>query len=183
LTKKVLERREVDVPEGVEVEVVGTKVVVRGPKGVLERDFGHAKGVAMRLEGRKFVVESYFVDRKKKAVVGAVAAHVKNMILGVTKGFRYKLKVVFTHFPISVEVKNGEVLIKNFLGEKAPRRAKVLEGVKVKVEGRDVVVEGVDIEKVAQTAANIELACKVKEFDRRVFLDGIYIYERGVAEP
>jgi len=91
---------------------------------------------------------------------------------------------MFSHFPISVKVDNkeGKVIISNFLGEKAPRVARILEGVNVSVKGNDVIVEGIDIEKVGQTAANIESACKVQGLDRRVFLDGIYIYEKGVAE-
>lgn len=173
---------EVEVPQEVKVTVNGLRVTVEGPKGKLERDFSHAKGVSIRQNENKVVVEAFNADRRKKALVGTIAAHIRNMITGVTKGYRYKLKIVFSHFPISVEVKGNQVIIKNFLGEKAPRRANILEGVSVKVVDRDIIVEGIDIEKVGQTAANIELATKIGEFDRRVFMDGIYIYERGVAE-
>ncbi len=173
---------EVEVPQEVRVTVNGLRVTVEGPKGKLERDFSHAKGVSIRHNENKVVVEAFNADRRKKALVGTIAAHIRNMITGVTKGYRYKLKIVFSHFPISVEVKGNQVIIKNFLGEKAPRRANILEGVSVKVVDRDIIVEGIDIEKVGQTAANIELATKIGEFDRRVFMDGIYIYERGVAE-
>ncbi|MEM1605389.1 MAG: 50S ribosomal protein L6 [Desulfurococcales archaeon] len=173
---------EVEVPQEVRVTVNGLRVTVEGPKGKLERDFSHAKGVSIRQNENKVVVEAFNADRRKKALVGTIAAHIRNMITGVTKGYRYKLKIVFSHFPISVEVKGNQVIIKNFLGEKAPRRANILEGVSVKVVDRDIIVEGIDIEKVGQTAANIELATKIGEFDRRVFMDGIYIYERGVAE-
>lgn len=173
---------EVEVPQEVRVTVNGLRVTVEGPKGKLERDFSHAKGVSIRQNENRVVVEVFNADRRKKALVGTIAAHIRNMITGVTKGYRYKLKIVFSHFPISVEVKGNQVIIKNFLGEKAPRRANILEGVSVKVVDRDIIVEGIDIEKVGQTAANIELATKIGEFDRRVFMDGIYIYERGVAE-
>jgi large subunit ribosomal protein L6 len=173
---------EVEVPQEVKVTVNGLRVTVEGPKGKLERDFSHAKGVSIKQNENKVVVEAFNADRRKKALVGTIAAHIRNMITGVTKGYRYKLKIVFSHFPISVEVKGNQVIIKNFLGEKAPRRANILEGVSVKVVDRDIIVEGIDIEKVGQTAANIELATKIGELDRRVFMDGIYIYERGVAE-
>lgn len=150
----------------------------------MERDFSHAKGIRIRVveeEGKKQVlVETFFANRKRKALVNTVAAHIKNMITGVTKGWRYKMKIVFSHFPISVKVVGDRVEIHNFIGEKAPRVAKVLPGVTVKVQGRDVIIEGTDIEKVAQTAANIEQATKITEFDRRVFMDGIYIYAREV---
>ncbi|MGB9830609.1 MAG: 50S ribosomal protein L6, partial [Fervidicoccus fontis] len=78
--------------------------------------------------------------------------------------------------------KGDVILVKNFLGEKSPRKARIMPGVKVKIEKEDVIVEGLDIEAVGQTAANLEQATKVKEYDRRVFMDGIYIYEKGEAK-
>ena len=108
-------------------------------------------------------------------------SHIRNMITGVTKGFTYKMKIIFTHFPIQVNVEGDKVVIRNFLGERAPRVAKILPGVKVEVQKEDVLVKGIDIEAVGQTAANIEQATKVKGKDIRVFLDGIYIYEKQVG--
>ncbi|WFO75811.1 50S ribosomal protein L6 [Desulfurococcaceae archaeon MEX13E-LK6-19] len=175
----------VEIPEGVTVDINGMKVKVSGPKGVLERDFSHARGILLRKENNEVIVEAYFASRREKALVGTIAAHIRNMIKGVTKGFRYKLKIIFSHFPISVEVDeaNKIVRIKNFLGEKADRIAKIIgDDVKVRVEGEDVIVEGIDIEHVGQTAANIELATKVKDKDRRIFADGIYIYDWGEEE-
>ncbi|WP_048078741.1 50S ribosomal protein L6 [Desulfurococcus mucosus] len=171
------------VPEGVTVEVEGSKVTVKGPKGTVSRDFSHARGVFIRLEDGAVIVETYVADRERKALVGSVAAHIRNMITGVTKGYRYKLKIIFSHFPISVVVdeKNRVVRIRNFMGEKSDRIAKIHGNVKVKVSGEDIVVEGVDIEEVGLTAASIERATRVTDRDRRVFMDGIYIYEKGEA--
>ena len=186
MPKLVHVAEEVRIPEGVDISIDGMRVRVKGPKGELERDFSHARGVIIRLgedeEGKKVIVEAYFANRRVKALVGTIAAHIDNMITGVTKGFRYKLKIVYSHFPVTVKVQGDRVVIENFLGEKAPRIAKIMPGVNVKVQKDDVIVEGIDIEAVGQTAANIEQATKVKGFDRRVFVDGIYIYEKGVAE-
>ena len=182
MAKDVHVIKEVEIPADVEVKVEGSKVIVKGPKGSLERDFSHAKGIIMGVKDNKFIVEAYFANARKRALVGTIAAHVKNMITGVTKGFRYKLKIIYSHFPVTVNVKGDKVVITNFLGEKAPRVADVMPGVKVKVQGQDVIVEGIDIEKVAQTAANIERATKIKDLDRRKFMDGIYIYAREVIE-
>lgn len=179
--RSLRESRAIDIPSGVYVEVQGKRVTVRGPKGVLTRDFSHARKVSITLNEDKIIVETHFAGRKEKALVGSVAAHIKNMILGVTRGFRYKMKIISTHFPILIEVAKDEVLIKNFLGEKAPRRARVEEGVRVWVDGQDLILEGIDVERVGQTAANIESACKIRDKDRRVFMDGIYLYERGFA--
>jgi len=182
MAKTVLVREVVEIPDGVDVSIEGMSVKVKGPKGELVKDFSHAKGVIIRREDRRIVIEAFFADRRKKALVGTIAGHIENMIKGVTKGWRYKLKIITTHFPVTVKVVGKEVIIENFLGEKAPRRAKIVGNVKVTVKGKDVIVEGIDIEEVGQTAANIELATKVKDKDRRVFVDGIYIYERGLAE-
>ncbi len=188
MAKAVYVVEEVPIPEGVEVRVEGKRVTVKGPKGELTRDFSHARGVLISVveEGgeRKVRVEAYFANRRRKALVGTIASHIENMITGVTKGFRYKMKIVYSHFPVTVKVdeKNKVIYIENFLGEKAPRVAKIHGNVKVKVQGEDVIIEGINIEEVGQTAANIEQATKVKGFDRRVFMDGIYIYEREVAE-
>ncbi len=173
---------EVEIPENVRVEVNGSRVKVSGPKGMLERDFSHARKVRIFVEDSKVVVETHFARRKEKAVVYAVAAHIRNMIAGVTKGFRYWLKVIYSHFPITVKVEGDKVLIINFLGEKSPRIAKIIGDVKVKVQKNDVIVEGIDIEDVGQTAANIEQATKITGFDRRVFVDGIYIYKKELIE-
>ncbi len=182
MAKAVLVREVINIPEGVEVSIEGMRVRVKGPKGEVCRDFSHAKGVIIRKDNGKVVVEAFFADRRKKALVGTIAGHIENMIKGVTKGWRYKLKIITTHFPVTVKVVGNEVVIENFLGEKAPRKAKIVGNVKVTVKGKDVIVEGIDIEEVGQTAANIEQATKVKDKDRRVFVDGIYIYERGLAE-
>jgi large subunit ribosomal protein L6 len=101
------------------------------------------------------------------------------MITGVTKGYQYKLKIVFSHFPISVKLQDKSVLIENFTGERRPRRIKLIGSVKVKIEPDDIIVEGANLEEVSQTAANIEQATRVRNKDPRVFLDGIYVYERN----
>ena len=178
--KAVHLREEIEIPEKVQVNVDGMKVTVKGPKGELTKDFSHMSGILLYVQDGKIIVETTFADRRKKANFYSIVAHLKNMIEGVTKGYRYYLKVIFTHFPINVKVIGDEVQITNLIGEKNIRRAKILPGVKVALKGEDIVVEGIDLEKVSQTAANIELASKIRGFDRRVFSDGIYIYKKEV---
>ncbi len=173
-------RAEVKVPGDVEVAVEGGMVKVRGPLGSLARDFSRHL-VEVVKEGDKVVVTSRLKGRKGKALVGTIASHIENLITGVTKGFTYRLKIIYSHFPISVKVEGGRVVVENFRGEKQKRVARVVEGVKVKVEGDDVVVSGIDLEAVSQTAANIELATKSKGYDPRVFMDGIYVYRKEVG--
>ncbi|GAB6102740.1 50S ribosomal protein L6 [Thermococcus atlanticus] len=171
-------REEVEIPEGVEVTVEGNLVRVKGPKGELERELKYP-GVKIFEEDGKVVVFKEFPRRRDIAIARTFKAHIANMIRGVTEGFQYKLKVLYSHFPMTVKVQGDEVLIENFLGEKNPRRAKILPGVTVKVMGQEIIVESIDKEKAGQTAANIEQATKINKWDRRVFQDGIYIVEKA----
>jgi large subunit ribosomal protein L6 len=166
------------IPEDVEVALEGKKVTVKGALGTLTRDFSYAP-IFMELRGKSLRIWANWPRKKESALVGTVYAHIANMITGVRKGFTYKLKIVFSHFPISVKVQGKTVLIENFTGERNPRKAKIVGNANVKVSGDDIIVQGINLEDVSQTAANIEQATKVKRKDPRIFLDGIYLYERG----
>jgi large subunit ribosomal protein L6 len=170
---------EIEIPSGVTVAVEGDHhTVVKGPKGQLERAFRY-RGVNLAVKDGAFVIHKDLPRREHKAICGTYAAHVENMIRGVTDGWTYDLKVVFNHFPIKASVQGQEVLIENFLGERFPRRSTILQGVKVTVKGQDIRVEGIDKQAVGQTAANIEKATRVRGRDIRVFQDGIYITNKG----
>jgi large subunit ribosomal protein L6 len=168
----------IQVPDGVEVTIEGRKVMVKGAKGALTRDFSYVP-ISIEGNGKTVRVWAEWPRKKEASLVGTIYSHIQNMITGVAKGFSYKLKIVFSHFPISVKVQGKTVIIENFTGERRGRRVKIIGDVKVKVQSEDIVVEGVNLEDVSQTAANIEQATKVKKKDPRVFLDGIYVYERN----
>lgn len=172
----------VELPENIEAIVEGQKVIVRGPKGEVQRNFSDSQ-IRILKENNKIKVLAGLVRKKEKARVGTYIAHIKNMIKGVTEGFEYRLKIVYSHFPLTVEPKRKEVLIKNYIGERSPRIAKVHgEKTTVRVEGDDVIVEGINKEDVAQTAANIQQSTRLRgrlRKDFRVFMDGVYIYSKG----
>jgi len=170
--------KEVEIPSGVSVKYSENLLTVKGPKGELKRTFGHPR-VSMKVDGGAVVVHSDKPKRAEMGLSGTWEAHVKNMILGVTEGFHYRMRIIYSHFPIKTSVKGKELVIENFLGERHPRTAKILEGVIVKISGDSITLEGPDIEKVGQTAANIEKSTIVKGYDTRVFQDGIYLVSRG----
>jgi large subunit ribosomal protein L6 len=172
-------KREVEIPSGVELFIKDKMVHVKGEKGSLIKTLSHPK---IDLKKKENIVEIKCIGsshRKERALVGTFAAHVRNMIKGVTQGFEYKMKTVYSHFPIKTSVEGNEFVIQNFLGEHAPRRAKILDNVEVEIKGDDVTIRGIDKEKVGQTAANIERATKVRRRDVRVFQDGVYIVSKG----
>ena len=169
--------RQVEIPEGVAVSVDGNTVTVKGPKGELSRKLSYPE-IEIKREDSVLVVNSR-VDRKRhRAMVGTLAAHISNMVAGVTKGYEYRMKVVYSHFPIQLKAASGELIINNFLGERKSRSARVLPGTKVEIGKDEVVVTGIDKEHVGQTMANIEQATRVRGFDIRVFQDGIYLVDK-----
>ncbi|MFH7882616.1 MAG: 50S ribosomal protein L6 [Candidatus Aenigmatarchaeota archaeon] len=168
--------KEVKIPEDVKVSING-EIKVVGPNGEIRKRFELVE-VKIEKDENKIKIFSESENRKIKAKVGTIAAHIRNMINGVKKGYTYKLKVVYSHFPISVKVEGDKVLILNFLGEKIPRIAKIVGNTKVKIEKDEIIVSGIDIDEVSQTASNIELACRIKRKDRKIFQDGIWITGR-----
>lgn len=172
-----LEER-VDIPDGVTVTIEDATVRVSAGGKALVRRLWHPR-VTLSVDQGVVRVRSEFPRRREKALVGTFAAHVRNMIRGVTEGWRYRMKIVYSHFPMKATVKGEEFLIENFLGERHPRRAAILGDTAITVEGDQVLLEGPDIESVSQTAANIERATRIRGFDPRVFQDGIYIVAKG----
>eukprot|EP00826_Nyctotherus_ovalis_P048873 TRINITY_DN580_c0_g1_i1.p4 TRINITY_DN580_c0_g1~~TRINITY_DN580_c0_g1_i1.p4 ORF type:complete len:132 (+),score=54.54 TRINITY_DN580_c0_g1_i1:33-428(+) len=105
----LLTKEEVKIPEGVEVTVKARVVTVKGPRGKLEKSFKHV-AVDIRvvtMKGEKMVViEMWFGNYKNKPVVRSVASAIQNMVDGVTKGHRCKMRAAFAHFPITLTVLN-----------------------------------------------------------------------------
>lgn len=165
---------EVALPEGVTASVSGTVLALKGPKGEASRE---VKGlnVAVSVESGKVVIASASGSKREKKTAGSLRAHVVNMVRGVTEGHVYKLKICFTHFPITATVSGRKFVVKNFLGEKTPRELELPEDVKVRVEGADVIMESASRESVGQAAASVEQLTRRANYDTRVFADGIYI--------
>ena len=171
--------KELIIPQDVQIEIAGNKVKVKGAKGELEKLFEIKNNVKLEKLDSKLKVSSESDRRKTKAIAGTITAHIRNMITGVTKGCVYKLRVVYSHFPVTVKVEGNKVLIQNFLGERTSRMAKIVGKVEVKVEGADVTVSGLDVDEVSRVAANIEQATRISGRDRRVFQDGCWIVSKG----
>jgi len=183
LKMREIEIRTVNIPEGVSVSLEGKTVVVSGGRGRLVKNFSHAP-VSIQLEEGKIMVSAPWPRRKMASLVGTVSSHIGSMIRGVTSGFTYRLKIVYSHFPISVKVERDKVIIENFMGERNPRIASIAGDTKVRVKGDDIIVQGISLDDVSQTAANIEQATAVRQRDPRKFLDGIYVYDKleGVTD-
>ncbi|XP_064482200.1 large ribosomal subunit protein uL6-like [Ornithodoros turicata] len=181
--KTIKAEQVVKVPDGVKVSVNSRRVTVKGPRGTLKRDFRHIQVEMMMVGKQRLLVRKWFGIRKELATVRTVCSHVENMIKGVTKGFQYKMRTVYAHFPINVTTSENNQLveIRNFLGEKYIRRVRMQPGVTCinsPAQKDELILEGNDIELVSLSAARIQQSTLVKNKDIRKFLDGIYVSEK-----
>ena len=169
---------DVAVPEGNDIFINDKILKIKGPKGELIREFSEPL-IGINVENHNVVIKSLArsLKKKDKRNFRTIRAHIKNMINGVNKGYVYKLKVCSGHFPITVNIEGNSIVVKNFLGEKVPRRLK-FEGVKVSIDGDIISVNGNDKELVGNTSASIERLTKIKGRDKRIFQDGCYIISK-----
>merc|ERR1712179_461471 len=159
--KTLLTTQTINIPKGAKARVHSRKVIVNGPRGTLTRTFKHL-AVDIQMDGTKRIkVVKWFGKRKELAAVNTVCSHIQNMFKGVTKGFLYKMRSVYAHFPINVAIEGEgkKMAIRNFLGEKYTRHVNMLDGVKViNAPGQkdEFHLSGNDIELVSRSAALIQ---------------------------
>jgi len=167
----------VELPDGVSAKYVDGSLTVTGPLGKVNQDFSKIP-VDLEITGGGVSVVTHGARRKNRSILNTAKSLIHNAVAGVTKGYEYKLKVIYAHFPVNVKVQGKKVLVENFYGERSPRVAEIIGDTKAVVQGEDIILTGVSMQDVGQTAANLEQATKVKRKDQRVFLDGVYVYER-----
>lgn len=172
---------EVEIPEGIELEVGTNFVKVSGQEGENSKEINFWR-INVEKEQGKVVLGNPKATKREKKVMKTIAAHIRNLIKGVQEKFEYQLKVCSTHFPMSVSVDNGKATIKNFWGEKIPREAHIPEGAEVSVDGEYIKVKSVDKETAGEAAARLEAATRIKNRDKRVFQDGIYLINKAGKE-
>lgn len=170
----------IGVPEGVDVRFGKGMLHVRGRLGSASKDFRRIP-VAIEVAGDGRTVRARAAGPRKRdyAILNTACSVIRNLVAGVQEGYTVKMKVVFAHFPITVKVDGRTVLVENFQGERSARRARIVgRGTRVEPKGEDVVITGPVLTDVTQTAANLQQNTRVKKKDHRVFLDGIYVYEK-----
>jgi large subunit ribosomal protein L9e len=119
--KVILATQTMDIPDTVKLEIKAKQIRVTGPRGELKRNFKHLNLDFQVIEnGTKLKVDAWFGSRKTIAAIRTAISHVKNLITGVTRGYRYKMRFVYAHFPINASIsgENNSIEIRNFLGEK-----------------------------------------------------------------
>jgi len=171
----------IEIPEGIETMVNGNDVSFKASGKENARHFKSINIVLKKIDSKIEVLAK--TERKNVIAEGrTIAAHLKNMILGLQNDYVCKLEIVYSHFPMTVTVKDNLIEINNLAGAKQMRKAKILPNVKVEVKGKNITVTGHNKESVGQTSANMEMVTKIKGKDVRVYTDGIYITEKAAIQ-
>ena len=168
---------ELEIPEGVTVSYDRPMITVQGPLGKTWKSFKKIP-VTIDVTDDKVLFKAQGTRDKNRAIMNTARSLIRNLCEGVVEGYTIKMKIVFSHFPITVKVDGKTVLIENFQGERAPRKTKIWGETKVVPKGDDVIITGHVLTDVSQTAAEIENGSRVKNKDHRVFLDGVYKFEK-----
>jgi large subunit ribosomal protein L6 len=170
----------IEVPEGIKVSKENLLLTIEGPKGKVQRKLNPKMGFELKDNTIRLFAQK--ATKREKTIIGTFTAHIQNMIEGAKEGFTYRMKICSGHFPMTVQVKGSDFIVKNFIGEKMPRVMKLKPGVDVKVEGDAVVLTSADKELAGQTAASIEVLTSRAKYDKRIFQDGIYITDKPGRE-
>jgi len=184
MVKTTLFKEELEIPKGVKITVSEDHhITVKGPEGEVIKDFSHIRGIKINIEGNKIIFSAHFPSNKTLALANTIINIINNLIDGVQKNYKYCLMVCYSHFPCNVEIKNDEINVVNFLGERAPRKAKFdKKSINIEVNGDEVILKGPDKEILGQVASNIKKACRIRKKDPRVFQDGVYLYKKMLGE-
>ena len=168
---------EVVIPEGVTITQKKNMLTFVGPLGKTYKNF-RLIPVNIEIVENKVLLKTINFKKRDYAILHTARSIIRNICEGLIEGYTIKMKVIFAHFPITVKVDGKNIIIENFQGERAPRKTVIVGNTKVIPKGEDVILTGEVWTDITQTAANIELKTKVKNKDHRVFLDGIYAFEK-----
>ena len=178
--------RKIIIPEKVEIAIEplrnGKKVIVKGPKGVIEKSFDRLI-VNVEKENDTVTIFSYFGKKKQASMVGTINGHLNNMIKGVQEGYKYTVRIISSHFPATAEIKKDAVLIKNLYGRKDPINVPISfpKDVNIRIREEEFIdITGIDKEKVSQMAGLLAEKSRLrgkKAKDPTRFQDGLYVVE------
>lgn len=167
----------ITLPEGISCQYSDGILKCTKDSATLERKIS-IPATEIKIENNEIIIECKKGNKNHYKTINSVVSHIKNIFHGLQKKFVYELESCNVHFPMTIKVDGDYVVINNFLGEKVPRKAKILPGTEVKISGNKITVTSDNREAAGQTAANLEKATKLKGRDRRIFQDGIYIVEK-----
>jgi large subunit ribosomal protein L6 len=165
------------VAEGVSCSIANGMLVCSKAGAELARNV-RLPNIVVKIQGDEIIFSCEKGNKNDLKIIRAHMAHIRNMFHGLDKKYVYQLESCNVHFPVTLKVEKDRLVINNFLGEKVPRHATILPNVIVEIKGAKITITSHDKEAAGQTAANFEKATVVKNRDRRIFQDGIYITDK-----
>ncbi|MDD2840141.1 MAG: 50S ribosomal protein L6 [Rickettsiales bacterium] len=109
--KYIVSEQELEIPEGVTVDVKSRTVTVKGKLGTLTKSFKHIPFEMVKEKNKKgtpaLKFRMWLQKKKRNAVLGTVRSTIRNMINGVTNGYKFKMVLAYSHFPIVVNIIEG----------------------------------------------------------------------------
>jgi len=173
---------EIEIPEGVEVKIEDGIISAKGPAGENSRRLV-SKKLNISKKDNAILIQAENTTKREKKLRQEHSNHTSKIyFLVLAKIYTYQLKICSSHFPITAEIKDNVMSVKNLLGESVPRKIKLKQGADVKVEGEIIKISSSDKELAGTIASLIEAKCKVKGRDRRIFQDGIFIISKAEQE-
>jgi large subunit ribosomal protein L6 len=170
-------KKEIIIPSGIDVNL-GEMITIKKGKNVISKKLCYPT-IEVKKEGEKIVLSPKLFTKKEKKIINTFRAHLKSMIQGVEEPYKYTVKICAGHFPMNVTIEGKNIVVKNFLGEKVPRKTEIVDNVDVKIEGDTLTITSPDKEAAGQTAANCERCTRITNRDRRVFQDGLWIIKKA----
>jgi len=171
----------IKIPEGINCIYESQILKCKNDNGELERKI-FIPDVEVVLENDSIFLKCERGNKNTYKIIMSFMAHIRNLFAGLKEPFVYHLESANVHFPMTLKIDEGNLIINNFLGEKVPRKAKILPSAKVEIDGAKITITSISKESAGQTAANIEKAARVRGRDRRIYQDGIYITEKPKRE-
>ncbi len=171
----------ITIPEDITCTLEGTQLHCTKGAGKLTKQLAEPS-IIMQHDAKNITLSCKKGNKHQFKILKSYAAHIRNMIRGLNKEYEYVLEACNVHFPMTLKVDKDKLMIANFLGEKEPRIAKIVPGVKVEIKGQRITITSSNKDAAGQTVSYIERATKIRNRDRRVFQDGIFLVERPGRE-
>ncbi len=169
-----LAKKPIIIPEKVEVKNDNNNISVKGPLGELKRKF--IDSLDIKIGDKEISVSPTRSDRHTVVMVGTTVSHIKNMIEGVTKGFKKKLIIEGVGYKAKVE---GKAMVLG-LGFSHPINMPIPEGIKVEMEKNDINISGIDKEAVGEFCAKIRALKKPEPYKGKgIHYEGEFIRRKA----
>jgi large subunit ribosomal protein L9e len=184
MPRPVIHQEHYKFPEDIKATAKAGVITIKGRRGELTKDLSHLKlDFEIDEKENELVARCWFGNRKLLARVGTLMGLVKNMVIGVTNGYLFKMRYVYSHFPIQGKCEDDKSAFSftHFMGQKEKKQVVAPKGVTIEMskdQKDEIIIQGNDLEAVSLVCGQIHQLTRIKNKDLRKFLDGIYVSER-----